>query len=480
MVSEKPVRILLVDDDEDDFVLTREILYDIEQFDFELKWAKNATSGLELIRTNEFDICFVDYLLGKSDGISLITEAVGNGVETPMVLLTGKGNLAIDRLAMEKGAADFLVKTELTPELMERSIRYALKHSNALSMVKEGEQRFRQLFERSMDSIFISDLDHKLIDINPAFVKLIGGNYEDIITRSLSDYFKNESDFQQFGFYLKSKEQVKEYLALIVGYEGTIECNISCVKHTDHNGDFIGYQGIIRDMTMQKKAELDMLVAERLSMTGKIARSIAHEVRNPLTNLGLALGQLEEELPKDNEDISMFIGIIDRNAKRIGQLITEMLNSSKPRELHRVEYNINILLEEVIDLVRDRITLKVMQLDKHLDKSIDTISVDADKLKMAILNVMVNAIEAMEEGQGVLSVQSVKRKDLVQIFIKDNGCGIPEDKISTLFDPFFTNKQGGMGLGLTSTQNIINSHKGSIDVESVENQGTTFIISLPG
>ncbi|MEQ8572894.1 MAG: ATP-binding protein, partial [Fulvivirga sp.] len=192
------------------------------------------------------------------------------------------------------------------------------------------------------------------------------------------------------------------------------------------------------------------------------------------------LGQLEEELPKDNEDISMFIGIIDRNAKRIGQLITEMLNSSKPRELHRVEYNINILLEEVIDLVRDRITLKVMQLDKHLDKSIDTISVDADKLKMAILNVMVNAIEAMEEGQGVLSVQSVKRKDLVQIFIKDNGCGIPEDKISTLFDPFFTNKQGGMGLGLTSTQNIINSHKGSIDVESVENQGTTFIISLPG
>lgn len=479
MIHGNLIRILLVDDDEDDFILTRDIMSDIEQFNFELDWANTVASGLEQIKSEKFDICFVDYRLGKSDGISLITEAVSSGVETPLVLLTGKGNLAVDRLAMENGAADFLVKTELTPELLERSIRYALKHSNALSMVRQGEQRFRQLFERSIDSIFVSDLDHNLVDVNPAFVELICCSYEDITNKNLADFFKEDSAFKKFDLLLRSKEQVKDYPTLIVGLDSTIECNLSCVKHTDQNGNFIGYQGIIRDMTMQKKAEMNLLIAERLSMTGKIARSIAHEVRNPLTNLGLALGQLEDELPKDNEDIAMFIGIIDRNAKRIGQLITEMLNSSKPKELHIVEYNINILLEEVIDLVRDRITLKAMQLEKDLDTSIKAISVDVDKVKMAILNVMVNAIESMQEGQGVLSVQSVKNESHVQVFIKDNGCGIPADKISTLFDPFFTNKQGGMGLGLTTTQNIINSHKGSIDVESVVNQGTTFIISLP-
>ncbi|HNP18764.1 MAG TPA: ATP-binding protein [Fulvivirga sp.] len=235
---------------------------------------------------------------------------------------------------------------------------------------------------------------------------------------------------------------------------------------------------ILRDARLREKAEQNLLMAERLSMTGKIARSIAHEIRNPLTNLGLALDQLGDELPED-EDTEMFIGIIERNAKRIDQLITEMLNASKPKELVMTSNDVNTLIKEALVLVKDRLTLKGMTLVENLGNNIPNIQLDVDKMKMALLNIFVNAVEAMEEHKGQLVVSSYFKSNLVYIDIVDNGSGISPQDIDTMFDPFYTKKHGGMGLGLTSTQNIIQSHRGRIEVSSKEGYGTTFRIVLP-
>ncbi len=478
MSQDKPIRILLAEDDEDDFVLTRDILEEIAEFEFELDWQKNFQDSLKTITKNDHDICFVDYRLGESDGIDLIQEAIKAGVSSPFILLTGKGNREIDQQAMDLGAADFLVKDKLTPETMERCIRYALKHSKTLKLVKEGENKFRQLFERSIDAIFISNQSHELIDVNSSFIELF--DTTNLSSSKLSDYFLQKEQFEKFEFMLNNNGQVKDFEALMgLSENNSVECQLTCVKRIGSDDELIGYQGIVRDMTIHKKAEMDMLIAEKLSMTGKIARSIAHEVRNPLTNLGLALGQLEDELPKDNEDISMFLEIIDRNSKRIDQLITEMLNSSKPKELHAVERNVNDLIEETVSLVQDRLVLKGMTLKKSLEFDLSPCLIDTDKLKMALLNIMVNAIEAMKEGSGILTLKTQQKDDSVQISISDNGVGISKEDLHTLFDPFYTNKQGGMGLGLTTTQNIINSHGGSIEVTSELGEGTSFNIYLP-
>ena len=223
---------------------------------------------------------------------------------------------------------------------------------------------------------------------------------------------------------------------------------------------------------------MELLMAEKLSMTGKIARSIAHEVRNPLTNLDLALDQLADEVP-ENDDVKMFIDIIGRNSKRIGQLITEMLNSSKPKELDVARVDINKLVDATIDLVKDRLTLQGMQVNKHYADNLELISVDAEKLKIALLNVIVNAIEAMEDYKGVLDIKTWQENGSVSIKVKDNGSGIERKDLETLFDPFYTNKQGGMGLGLTSAQNIVNSHGGNIEVDSEIGEGTTFVLTVP-
>lgn len=104
---------------------------------------------------------------------------------------------------------------------------------------------------------------------------------------------------------------------------------------------------------------------------------------------------------------------------------------------------------------------------------------DPVRLRTAILNIMLNGIEAMEEGEGLLSIESKRDQDYCVLTISDNGSGIKQEDIPHLFDPFFTNKAKGMGLGLTTTQNIIQSHKGSIRVESEFKNGTTFIIRFP-
>ncbi|HNH60158.1 MAG TPA: ATP-binding protein, partial [Cyclobacteriaceae bacterium] len=167
---------------------------------------------------------------------------------------------------------------------------------------------------------------------------------------------------------------------------------------------------------------------------------------------------------------------IERNAKRIDTLITEMLNSSKPKDLNLELAEVTDILNETISLANDSINLNQIKLKKNFGENLPRILVDREKLKIAFLNIIVNAIEAMERGKGALTVE-VKRLDhTIVVTISDNGKGIPAEDIEKLFDPFFTEKPGGMGLGLTSTKNIISSHNAAIEVESKVKKGTSFII----
>ena len=219
-----------------------------------------------------------------------------------------------------------------------------------------------------------------------------------------------------------------------------------------------------------------MLLAERLSMTGKIARTVAHEVRNPLTNLTLALEGLKDELPSDNESVKLYSDIIERNANRIEQLIGEMLNSSKPKELNLELHTLENVLDETLLLAVDRMNLNQMRLEKNIEPDLPRILVDKEKIKIAFLNIIINALEAMQPGKGVLKLDAVLTGGSIIIRIADNGKGIQHDDLEKLFDPFYTSKEDGMGLGLTSTKNILNSHSATIDVTSKIGEGTTFII----
>ncbi|GAC1427726.1 MAG: hypothetical protein NVSMB7_04630 [Chitinophagaceae bacterium] len=225
------------------------------------------------------------------------------------------------------------------------------------------------------------------------------------------------------------------------------------------------------------KELLQMRSIEKFASTGRIARTIAHEVRNPLTNINLAMEQLKSEIGSTEDSVILF-EMIQRNSNRINQLITDLLNSTKFAELSYGKTSINILLDESLELAKDRIALYNISVRKQYSTDICDVAVDKDKLKIAFLNIIVNAIEAMEPGKGILTITTRGEHNKCVIEIADNGSGMDKESLSRLFEPYFTSKPKGNGLGLTNTQNIILNHKGTIQGESEKGKGTTFIITL--
>lgn len=474
-----PVKVLLIEDDEDDVLLVKEYLSESDNFNFDVEWEPKPEQARLKMVLGSHDVFLIDYRLGSETGLDLIKFAQQKGVITPSILLTGQGDLKVDLDATRFGAADYLVKTELNGSILERSIRYALSQAKVIRELDEKEKRYRSLFERSVDPIFLANEHLRLVDVNESFMKFFHYTKQEALSLKIKDLFADENDYARFYGALKEIEQVRDYETSLVNKNGAKKaCLINCVFIPDQLSEFCCYQGIIHDQTLRKKAERDMLIAERLSMTGKIARTIAHEVRNPLTNLTLAFDQLKEEMPAENSDVKLYSEIIERNANRIEQLISEMLNSSKPKELNLELAPITEILEETIALSIDRINLNQIKLEKKLPGDLPRILLDKEKIKIALLNIIINGLEAMQPSVGVLRVSAELRNNCVAIFICDNGKGIAPEEIEKLFDPFYTGKPGGMGLGLTSAKNILNSHHAEVEVLSAVGEGTTFCISF--
>ena len=225
-------------------------------------------------------------------------------------------------------------------------------------------------------------------------------------------------------------------------------------------------------------AELEELRRiEKFAATGRIARTIAHEVRNPLTNISLAAEQLKEMAAEKGES-ELLLEMISRNVVRINQLVSDLLNSTRFAQLEYSPSDIHDLLDETLELAADRIELNRIKVEKYYEKGLCDILVDKEKMKLAFLNIIVNAIEAMKKESGVLQIKTRKLGDKCMIEFRDNGTGMDSDTLNKLFEPYFTGKSKGSGLGLTNTQNIILNHKGSIHVKSEPGVGSTFIVML--
>lgn len=235
----------------------------------------------------------------------------------------------------------------------------------------------------------------------------------------------------------------------------------------------------IQELDKANRELIEIRREEKFASTGRIARMIAHEVRNPLTNIDLALTQINDEIKNESEDIHFLADIIKRNSLRINQLITQLLNATRVDDLNLEKISINQLLDEALVLAKDRIDLDGIEVVKNYTSEPCLISVDKEKLKIAFLNILINGIEAMKQAEkATLTLKTWTEGNKVKISMTDSGIGMDETALSKLFEAYYTTKPKGNGLGLTNTQNIILNHKGSIDVESIPGSGTTFTIAF--
>jgi signal transduction histidine kinase len=207
---------------------------------------------------------------------------------------------------------------------------------------------------------------------------------------------------------------------------------------------------------------------------GQFASALAHEVRNPLSNINLAVELLKPLI--SNEDQKIYLDIIMRGAGRINDLVTDLLNSFQADEMQSEKHSIHQLINEVIAKTEDRIRLKNITITKNYAIRDCEIILNKQKMQIALTNIIINAIDAMpfEKGELKLTTKSIDGKYIIQI--EDNGCGISKSHLKHIFKPFFTKKPGGLGIGLATTYYILRSNRIGVKVESEEGKGTCFTL----
>lgn len=239
----------------------------------------------------------------------------------------------------------------------------------------------------------------------------------------------------------------------------------------------INWEKRVSELASANRELLELRSLERFTSMGRVARVIAHEIRNPLTNIDLSASHLENE-NLGGDDKKLFLDIIARNSRRINELINELLSATKFTDLQYQEVRADVLLDESLNEAFDRAQLNRVSIEKKYSKEIIWLNVDRSRMKIALLNIIVNAMEAMNGENSQLTLESNSSDGYCNIIIRDNGKGMDEETMAKVFDPYFTSKTNGNGLGMTNTQNIILNHNGKIEVLSNEGKGTSFVITL--
>lgn len=474
----KSISVLLVDDDEDDYYLTKACLDDIVDQKFEVTWASSYEKARLQLAERHFDICFFDYLLGARTGLDLLRTAQDLRVQTPIILLTGRGDTGVAMKALALGGTDYLVKRDLEPEKLSRSIRYAIQHTATLKQLKDNEEKYRGLFEGSVDAICLLNAQGQFTDVNAAATRLLGYSKAEFLTKNITDLFEEDKHKALFANRIVAGENIRDFETELTAADGESRyCIIACTSHRLPGGrETIFYQGILHDITRRKKAEQDLVIADKMAAAGRLLRMLGHEIRNPLTNIDLAVNQLVAD--NLNFELNDLIEIIQRNSKRIGQLLTDLLQAANPGRMQVEPCDPAQLLDETLILAADRIALKNIQVEKDYATGLKPVQVDPDKMKIALLNIIINAVEIMEPNVGTLQLTIRPTPEGCRVLIRDNGPGISDEHRSKLFDPYFSRKFNGMGLGLASTLSIIQLHGGRIEVDSELGQGAAFEVWL--
>ena len=474
MLTGKLIRVAVIDDDEDDYYIIKDFIKGI-QANIIVEWIPEYSTAIRKIKAKEYHIYFVDYRLGNESGLSLLEEAMMRDCSEPIVLLTGMGNRNIDIKAMQSGATDYLIKSELSSEKLERCIRYSLERAKTLQAVKESENKYRNLFEGSKDAIFIADDGLRLIEMNSSAAKLLGITIRELVGRSLYYFIPDEKMTIQLRSIVSQLEPVSDFDMEIVNQEKEkIPCLLSISFFENSNGlSFV--HGILHDIRNIKKAEMANLQSQKMATNERLMRTLAHEIRNPLNNISLSIEHLDLMADETGESHHL-VEIMKRNCTRINHIITELIDLSKPPELSFQTHNLQEILDESLVITSDRIGLQKIELKKDYPDFPLEIKANKSKLVTAFTNILVNATEAMESDKGELTISVTPDEETYCVSIKDNGRGIPIEYQSKLFEPFFTLKKNGVGLGLATTYSIIQSHKANIRIESYPNKGTNFII----
>lgn len=341
--------------------------------------------------------------------------------------------------------------------------------------LRKREEKFRSIFEGSIEGILLWNNRFEIVDVNPAGEEMFGASKNEIIGQSLIDILaRNDIPSDEIKEHInhhKYMDQALGVLSLTLENGERINVEYSTKKNVISNLNLT----IFRDITDKIKMEDQLRKSDTLSVVGQLAAGIAHEIRNPMTALKGFIQLLEDTI---KEDHSMYFSVIKSELNRIDSIINEFLVLAKPHQLKYMDKNIVQIVKETIELLSPQAVLHNVQFNIEIKGNIPNIYCEPNQLKKVFINIIKNAIEVMHTG-GFISIIIRNENEMIYVSIKDEGEGIPPEQLKRIGEPFYTTKEKGTGLGLMVSYQIIDEHRGHIEIESEQGKGTTFHIELP-
>uniref|UniRef100_A0A7V0Z6A0 histidine kinase n=1 Tax=candidate division WOR-3 bacterium TaxID=2052148 RepID=A0A7V0Z6A0_UNCW3 len=336
------------------------------------------------------------------------------------------------------------------------------------------EQFFSHILGAIDEGVLLVDEKGMIKGVNKMFGKITGMQETAILNAEYDKVFNRDPFSIKIVQEIKSLvEEEKEVFQKIVRY--------TTYPLSDINKKFMGTISVLHDVTEIRRQEKEQKAKERLSFLGNLVANFAHEIKNPLNGLAIAAQRLQREFPLQNEQYSKLTSAIIKEIDSMTRILNDFLSLVRPQIKESHEFDLSQLIEEMGVLIREQAKQKNIKFNTDIEKGV-VIKGNMEDLRRAFLNLLLNAMEAVSAQAGhdsEIGISLKKDRDNITIKVYDNGQGIPASALKKIFEPYFTTKKGGTGLGLFIAHKIINEHNGTIDVQSSKEKGTVFTIVLP-
>lgn len=360
----------------------------------------------------------------------------------------------------------------LDPDQIQNLIRYLASDNENLEVVLDS----------MTDGVMASDTEHRVILCNKAAERLLplagGEYYEKIIWEVIEDL--DVSQYVQTCLVQQESVEDEEFTLMGPGDVSRI-LNLSIMPLVQ-SGKVKGSIVHIRDISERKKREAQLRRAESLASLTNLTAGVAHEIKNPLGSISIHIQLIQRMLAKQRkvsaDDIMSYLQVINEEVDRLNRIVVDFLFAVRPMDMHPVEACLNCLIRDLLKFMNLELEQAGIKVIEDLEDNLPHILLDEKFMKQAILNMVKNSMNAMPEG-GTLLLRTRHQEDEVVFKVRDNGEGMTPEVMSKVFEPYFTTKEFGSGIGLTLVYKIVKELGGEISLASELGKGSTFTLSFP-
>jgi len=489
-------RILFIGEDSSHERQPLQMLRDAEDgVSFDVTKEEDWRSALLQIVSGTFDAIVWDSSFLNEEDLTFLRETRSQDSTVPVLVLVSENQKQLGRKALESGASEYLPKEVLSKDLLPRVLRYIIEGNRAENAVRQWERRFEDLFENTKDVLFTLDLEGRITSMNKAAEEVIGWSHDEVLKKDIKSFVAPEHAgvCNETMRRIVSQDPSQHFEVAMLRKDGRralLDVSAHLLRSHGKN-KFI--QGIARDVTERRQLENMVRQSQKLEAIGRLSGGLAHDFNNLLCVISGHTELLTEAL-EPNEPVLRSVTQIRKAADSAAALTRQLLAFSRRQVFHPQVVDLNAIVVETQKLLA-RLIDEHIESYTALDPALGRVLVDPVQLEQVIINLALNAKDSMPGG-GKLTIETsnldleedyqsklsqIPAGKYVLLAMTDTGCGMSEETLGHIFEPFYTTKEmgKGTGLGLATVYGIVKQSGGFIWVDSEEGRGTTFKVYLP-